>query len=487
MRWQKGFLAGEIFALNNFYFGEGWGKNQRKFFGAVIKIRIAYKKNNYFFAIEEGSARNLAKKIYEKVKRRPKILKKWRDIFLNKKKETEKLLNADFRKFSDEELEKLYKKLVENYQILGALATGPPEGFGLCGAEEIKKELKSKLKENSKKFQKYYFELIKPANISYVEREKVELLKIFEWAVKNEKTRAYLKKRKKGALKKYPELEKKLREHAKKFYWIHSSYAGQSKLDEQFFLSKLFEIAKKGGANKPSNKDEKEKIIEKIGGDRKLKLLTRTLDFFTKIMDEKKENLMKNIGKLYELLYEIGKRGGIEEGDMRWTTFNEQIAILEHKKIKIEKVKERKKGVVVYYGERGRRIVKLENIEQQLGKIFGHGRKAETEELRGVSASPGKVTGKVRIIAPDRIKEMERGEILIAMHTSPEFVIAMKKAKAIVTERGGATSHAAIVSRELNVPCIVGVIDVTKKLRNGDLIEVDANEGKIKILRRGDK
>ncbi|VVB66738.1 putative phosphoenolpyruvate synthase [Candidatus Gugararchaeum adminiculabundum] len=98
--------------------------------------------------------------------------------------------------------------------------------------------------------------------------------------------------------------------------------------------------------------------------------------------------------------------------------------------------------------------------------------------VKGVSASPGVASGKVRFIpTPKDIEKMGTGEILVTTMTTPDFVPAMKKACAIVTDEGGATAHAAIVSRELGIPCIVGTRDATKKLKEGMTITVDASRG----------
>ena len=79
----------------------------------------------------------------------------------------------------------------------------------------------------------------------------------------------------------------------------------------------------------------------------------------------------------------------------------------------------------------------------------------------------------------DRVKN---GDILVTGMTTPNFVPAMKRAGAIVTNDGGITCHAAIVSRELGVPCIIGTRMATKILKDGDLVEVNANDGTINKL-----
>ncbi len=105
------------------------------------------------------------------------------------------------------------------------------------------------------------------------------------------------------------------------------------------------------------------------------------------------------------------------------------------------------------------------------------------EELSGTPAQGGKAKGLVKIInvSADMAK-MNRGDILVSTATNPAIVPAMKKAAAIITDEGGLTCHAAIVSRELEIPCVVGLKIATKVFKDGDLVEVDANNGIIKKL-----
>jgi len=108
-----------------------------------------------------------------------------------------------------------------------------------------------------------------------------------------------------------------------------------------------------------------------------------------------------------------------------------------------------------------------------------------TREIKGVSAFPGVVQGKARIV-PDPLSpgEFDEGDILVTGMTRPEFLPLIKKASAIVTDAGGVLCHAAIVARELHKPCIVGTEIATKVLKDGDIVEVDANAGIVKILKR---
>jgi len=100
--------------------------------------------------------------------------------------------------------------------------------------------------------------------------------------------------------------------------------------------------------------------------------------------------------------------------------------------------------------------------------------------LEGLAASPGVFSGKVQIVkSPKEIGKVKEGDVLVAEMTNPDYVPAMKRAGAIVTDLGGRTSHAAIVSRELGVPAVVGTLNATNMLSNGEVITVDGNLGKV--------
>ena len=112
--------------------------------------------------------------------------------------------------------------------------------------------------------------------------------------------------------------------------------------------------------------------------------------------------------------------------------------------------------------------------------------KPERILLRGTPACRGKIQGPVRIVSGDTINdevlmknllEVQKGEILVTEMTRPLFVVAMHKIVAIVADRGGILCHAAMVSREFNLPCIVGTKKATKILKNGQKILVDAEKG----------
>ncbi len=122
---------------------------------------------------------------------------------------------------------------------------------------------------------------------------------------------------------------------------------------------------------------------------------------------------------------------------------------------------------------------KAEGVEKKEEKAMEKKDVSKAKVLvKGLGASPGMGMGPVKLIkSAKEIKNMVKGEVLVTGMTTPDFVPAMKKASAIVTDTGGMTSHAAIVSRELGVPCIVGTQDATKVLKDGTDISVDGSHG----------
>jgi phosphohistidine swiveling domain-containing protein len=156
------------------------------------------------------------------------------------------------------------------------------------------------------------------------------------------------------------------------------------------------------------------------------------------------------------------------------------------KKIKKEEIEKRKSGYVyykkkIYTGKAIERLIKEKNIkfddEVEL--------KNQKDILKGQIAYIGKVKGNVKIVSTIKdISKVNKGDVLVSSMTLPKYILAMKKAVAFLTDEGGIGCHAAILSREMKKPCIIGTKIATKVLKDGDLVEVDANNGIVKILKK---
>ncbi len=108
---------------------------------------------------------------------------------------------------------------------------------------------------------------------------------------------------------------------------------------------------------------------------------------------------------------------------------------------------------------------------------------ADLKSIKGQTGYKGKITGKVRVILDKRkANDLVEGEVLVTGMTNPDFVPAMKRSSAIITNEGGILCHAAIMSREFGVPCVIGTKIATDFLKTGDIVEVDATSGIITKL-----
>jgi phosphohistidine swiveling domain-containing protein len=110
---------------------------------------------------------------------------------------------------------------------------------------------------------------------------------------------------------------------------------------------------------------------------------------------------------------------------------------------------------------------------------------ASDDEIVGVTACGGRVRASVRLVLTDQdMLDMTPGEILVTTSTTPSLMLAVEKAAGILTDEGGMLCHAAIVSREFDIPCIIGTGNATHRLRTGDMVDMSADEGTVKIVSR---
>lgn len=217
---------------------------------------------------------------------------------------------------------------------------------------------------------------------------------------------------------------------------------------------------------------DKKKFFRKLS---LFSMMLRGASLYPKIIKEVIEPLVEK---------ELAKLGMKEKGASHLITYQE---LLKKDLSNINKrLSESRRGKTFIYQRLGNKeylfwVSNPDNIIKEIEseQIYSNG-------LRGSIAFKGKVKGKVRIILTNDLRKVkfEKGDILVATSTNPTLVPIIKKASAIVTDEGGIMSHAAIISRELKIPCIVGTGNATKVLKDGDFVEVNANHGVVKILKK---
>jgi phosphoenolpyruvate synthase/pyruvate phosphate dikinase len=187
------------------------------------------------------------------------------------------------------------------------------------------------------------------------------------------------------------------------------------------------------------------------------------------------------------LFEEIAKRSGLSYEDIIYLTVPEIIKLLKKEKLLLEKIEERKKTFVVFLikeqifvleGDEAQKFIEKEEEKEEIEK-----------EIKGTIAQRGKAIGKVvKVFSKKDIYKVNEGNIIVSPMTTPDMVIGLVRAGAIVTDEGGIVCHAAIISREFGIPCIIGTQIATKVLKDGDVVEIDAmgKEGVLKIKKEID-
>lgn len=189
---------------------------------------------------------------------------------------------------------------------------------------------------------------------------------------------------------------------------------------------------------------------------------------------------------LIPMYTEIAKRLFLSIKQVRHLTYEETIAALQGKIDPIETLA--KKGKIIGWVF-DRTMTKKKYLYPKEATTFfsylaKHSKNLQgNNEAKGMCGSPGKAVGKARILhyPKDGIK-VKDGDILIVHVTTVDYLPAMKKAAAYVTEVGGLTCHAAVVAREFGVPCVVGLKNATRNFKDGQYVEVDANGGTVKKI-----
>lgn len=182
----------------------------------------------------------------------------------------------------------------------------------------------------------------------------------------------------------------------------------------------------------------------------------------------------------------LSKQFSITSKNLSWYSFDELEALTKYgKKLTDQELKQRKQyrimvqidgKVAMFYGKR-----KFEEVQKAIFEKTPL--LTPTTILKGFVASRGFIRAPVTIVNETKdIHKVKAGNILVSVMTHPDLMLAIQKCSGIITDTGGITSHAAIISREFKIPCIVGTGIATKILKDGALVELDANNGIVRII-----
>lgn len=438
---------------------------------------------------------NIAAKIFEKHKENKNY---WKNEFQNwleiKKRRLEEnfhnLRKKDLSAIPNEELIEDMKRYF-NLQLETRKISSLADPFEFFSERELIRLLEELAKKDHSINPRQAFELLtKQEEPSFLNLVELELIDITKEILKD----SSLKRRFLSDVKEDDivgtEVYKKIKKHLDKFVWLKvesffggKNYTFKDVIDHIKKLMNLnIEEEEKKNRLWEENKKLRKNYILKHKLNEEIIAISELSPLFGKLQDQRKENTLITTYLCSKYLKELSKRTGIKEDYLAYLDYSE-IDDLMNKKLESSILKKRKEGCLFVFKKDKFKVFyenEIKKIIENILNLFIE----DTSEFSGLGVSLGKARGKVKIIIKQEdIPKMRQGDILVSTMTRPEHTVAMKKAAAIITNEGGITCHAAIVSRELGIPCIIGTKIATKVLKDGVLVEVDADKGVVKIIK----
>lgn len=283
-------------------------------------------------------------------------------------------------------------------------------------------------------------------------------------------------------------------QYAKRYHWIQNNYLGRRDLTAAYFRREADKLRKQKSRSEIKEeirllerksmklKTEQVRLLKRYRLDQKTAKTFELLRLFSKWIDERKFGAMHMVYYLDHLANEIGRRTGLSMTEVGYHLPEELVAHLLHG-IRVPKAELKARWRLSVYMTTSEKKPYKEYVftGEKAKQIFAAFQKANDKSLHGfVASAPTKeLKGVVQIILNPHTQKFIPGRILVTSMTRPDFAPYMRQAAGIITDEGGITSHAAIVSRELRIPCIIGTKIGTKALKDGDSVKLDLEKGTI--------
>jgi phosphoenolpyruvate synthase/pyruvate phosphate dikinase len=446
--------------------------------GISMKWHLGYGYTSYLFHYRQGYGEmgylsddfvNIWQTIKRRLQRNRQYLKQARQKY-NQRMEEILALNKEIDQLNLKRLDE--RQLIELFRH-SAQAQIDTVGIGhLVDAigVEAEKEFRQRLVQAvgpRKDFNQLFTQLTVPSRPSFVSQQETDLHRIAQLPASKQSSA--------------------ISKHFRKYYWIQNSYTGPRHLSVKDFSRRL-KATKRTKQQSPSVLlRQKDRTMKHLRLDKYLKQLVNIIDFTTVWQDERKAYVLKNISYLARLAAELARRARMPLASIYHLAVKEVITLpdIHWLKMRRQELKVRQGGTLIFMDEQNEYVASGKDYRQLypvLKKM--EQRVAASNDMHGAVANGGTAIGRAvvcRNIAS--LSKVSQGDVIVASMTRPEFMPALKKAAAIVTDEGGITCHAAIVARELGIPCVIGTKVSTKVIRDGMMIEVRANHGIVRIIK----
>ena len=287
--------------------------------------------------------------------------------------------------------------------------------------------------------------------------------------------------------------QKGLGKHIFDFAWLKNVGYYEDYYDQEYYLRRMKVLSKENPERLIQNirherakrRRELNRVLRLYRRDARLVALIKTINeaiYYRSFRGEQMYQSAKYLGGLFK---EIAKRLGVwPYQDVVYFTPHEVIELLRQgTRADSRHIPRRKVACVLMSNGDGKYILeegeKAQRMAQRIKVAEG-----KVQILKGQVAYPGLVRGIVKIVkSPSDFAKVKTGDILVAMSTQPNYVPALEKAAAFVTEEGGVLCHASVIAREMKKPCVIGTKIATQIFKDGDRVEVDARQGIVRKIR----
>ena len=398
------------------------------------------------------------------------------------------LLKINPKVLTNKQLVNYYKKFEEITVDLRAYAWIPNMvDLGSMSIFDVaEKEIEKKIGDNDK-IKEYLSKLTTPVEMTQQRRHELDLYMI-QYLIQAKKIKNWQKDK---------AINKMIDKHLHDYGWLSYYYIGPSwsKKDIVDILKHNITLIKnpKEKINEIANyakqiKADKEKIYKIIGVGTQIRSLLEKIATMMFLKSYRKEFLIYSNYCFEPILQEIAHRLGLSLSEVRFLTRDEikryLIGKLMTASIRQQFKKRLSAGCVSIIQGQNVKILDASQKKKYM-RFLVEEAPQQSDIIKGNCAFPGIARGIVRVInLRSEVNKIKKGEILVSRATNPDLVTAMQRSSAIVTDEGGITCHAAIVSREMKKPCIIGTKVASKILKDGDLIEVDAGKGLVNIIKK---
>ncbi len=281
-----------------------------------------------------------------------------------------------------------------------------------------------------------------------------------------------------------------IKKHQKEFFWLTFGYEGPIYSIEEIWKricelrqnKDLKELLEKNKNYAFEVKKEQLELLSKLKLNKKIMQAFRITREWMLFKELRKASFFAAYVGFDRLAGEIAKRLTVSKSDVKFLTKEELKSALFENTFPSD-LKQRKINSIYYYKNGKFNIITGTEAQEFIKDNIKPTEEENQSIIRGQVAFPGIIKGTVKIVnEPSDMAKMQDGDILVSSATNPNLLPAMKKAVAFVTNVGGITCHAAIVAREMKKPCVIGTKIATKLLKDGDLIEVNADIGEVRKL-----